>query len=143
MPPDGEPVLLGGSPYRYARNDPINRVDPSGLFSEGPDDAGDISGEAPDDPKKVPALGGPPEKAFTVNLRHIPIDTVDGLVEDKIATSYTRYGRTVVVSPFLIEGKTRQIVLLKQRDRQVIPPIGPGGAPTIVGTGGRVAPPRL
>jgi hypothetical protein len=46
-----------------------------------------------------------------------------------------RFGKTVVVSPFLIDGRIQQIVLLKQRDQKVIPPIGPGGPVTIVGTG--------
>jgi len=41
LPPDGEPLLLGASKnqfdpnkYRYAENNPVNCVDPSGLWSE-------------------------------------------------------------------------------------------------------------
>jgi len=51
-------------------------------------------------------------------MSRIPTDRVEGLVKDKIAQAFERFGARVVVMPFILNGRLRKIVLQKRVEQR-------------------------
>jgi len=144
-----DPIDADSNPYRYVRNNPANAADPSGLQTECgtctgmPDESvgtfggqgayypyGIISPEAI--PSSTPGCAREcPPATRQLDMGHIPADRVEGLVADGIATAFEKHCQKVVVTPFILNGRVRNIVLMYREDVAVGPVCHAGAMPRI------------